>query len=259
MNGKVMDKPNTPIHEKDVVNVDENALKAFVDSLSGSLTQDKAVKEVPILYEAKGFLVFNKPPFMRTETLVNGLLPVHRLDKDTSGLLVAAKNIKTQAALQKQWHDRKVTKTYLTLIKGVLSPAKGSIEAGIARSSKDRRKMAVSSSVKSRNAVTNYEVISYIDEPFSGEKFTLVNAFPKTGRTHQIRVHFASIHHPVVGDAVYGDKAINNIFAKKYGLKRQFLHAEKLELINPSTKKNAVFNAKTPDDLAEVLKRIERF
>lgn len=257
VNGKLIKKTHWPVSENDKVEFSSQAFEDFLNPQSHK-AKKPAIDAKSIIFSNKDFFVINKPPFLKSEDLINGYLPVHRLDKDTSGVLVIAKLPTAQALLQKQWHDRKVLKTYLTLIKGVLSPEKGSIEAGIARSSKDRRKMAVSSSVKSRSAITYYEVVSYVEEPHSGEKFTLVKAFPKTGRTHQIRVHFAAIHHPVAGDSVYGDRRINNIFEKKYGLKRQFLHAEHLELINPSTKKKAVFSAKIPDDLAGVLKKLEK-
>ncbi|KKU78412.1 MAG: Pseudouridine synthase [Candidatus Peregrinibacteria bacterium GW2011_GWA2_47_7] len=254
VNDKLVKKAHTPLKKSDVVKVDKKALKAFVKSLAGAQTRAEVVKDIPILYKTKSFLVFDKPPFMRTETLIQGLLPVHRLDKDTSGILVAAKNIKTQAALQKQWKAREVQKTYLALVRGEVSPLKGRIEAGIARSLNDRRKMAVSKSVKARAAVTEYEVLEKFDCKTINFPLCLVRAFPKTGRTHQIRVHFASIGHPIAGDAVYGDTRLNEKLYKVAGLNRQFLHAEKLTLTNPTTKKELVLTSKLPKDLTMVRK-----
>ena len=257
VNGKLIKKTHWPVLEDDEIKFSKKAFKDFLNSQFPN-AKSPAIGSESVIFKNKDFFVVDKSPFVKSEDLINGHLPVHRLDKDTSGVLVIANSPVAQAKLQKQWQDRKVLKTYIALIKGVLTPSKGAVEAGIARSLKDRRKMAVSSSSKSRGAVTEYEVISHIEEPQSGEKLTLVKAFPKTGRTHQIRVHFASIHHPVVGDSVYGDKKINNIFAKKYGLKRQFLHAAELELVNPSTGKRATFTSKIPDDLAGVLKKLEK-
>ncbi len=254
VNGKVVVKPHTPLKEADVVAVDEKALKAFVASLQDVGPRDVALKNIPVIFESKGFIVFEKPSFMRTETVIKGFLPVHRLDKDTSGILVAAKNIKTQAAMQKQWKTRKVHKTYLALVRGEVSPLKGRIEAGIARSLNDRRKMAVSKSIKARAAVTEYEVLEKFDCKTINFPLCLVRAFPKTGRTHQIRVHFASIGHPITGDAVYGDPRLNEKLHKVAGLNRQFLHAEALTLTNPTTKKELVLTSKTPKDIAMVRK-----
>lgn len=260
VNGKRVNKPHFLLNEGDDCTITKEELDAFLQKYTAEKI-GLAVTDAnsTILYEDNGIVIFDKPAGIRTEALIKGFLPVHRLDKDTSGVLAAAKNVAKQASLQSQWQKKVVHKTYLTLVKGTLTPKTGAIEGSIFRSMKDRRKMAISGSTKARSSLTEYEVVGYLDEPVSDEKFTLVKAFPKTGRTHQIRVHFASIHHPVVGDSVYGDKRINNIFAKKYGLQRQFLHAAKLELVNPSTKKHTVFTSKTPDDLAGVLKRLEKY
>ena len=137
---------------------------------------------------------------------------VHRLDKDTSGLLLVAKNRLAQANLSQQFKNRVVKKTYLTLVQGKLTPEKGTIEAAIGRDPSHRQRMAIVA--KGREARTEYRVIKYIGN------YSLLEIKPETGRTHQIRVHLAAIGFPVVGDATYGLKSPR--------LPRQFLHASKI-------------------------------
>lgn len=247
VNGTVIKKSHFPVEENAQIIVDEKMLAVMI----GGDQSQKVQAKHEVLYKENGFIVVNKPPNIRTEDYVAPLLPVHRLDKDTSGVLVIAENIQTQGALQKLWKDRKVNKEYIVLIRGVLTPDKGEIQAPIARSTSERRMMAVSARRTARTAVTQYKV----EEVFGD--VSLVHAFPLTGRTHQIRVHFASIGHPVLGDSLYGDIKLNKKFAQRYGLKRQFLHAHKLNLQNPNSKKRQTFTAELPADLAEVLKKLQ--
>lgn len=172
---------------------------------------------------------------------------VHRLDKDTSGVLIAAKDIQTHFALSKQFENRTVEKMYVALIKGFITPKKGSIEAPLTRSSKDRKKIAISASKKARFALTHYEVIDQF------ENCSLLKIQIVTGRTHQIRVHFQSIGYPVIGDQTYGDSKINAVFEKKYGLNRQFLHSFMIKIQNPSTRLIQTFYAPLPNDLKKIL------
>lgn len=251
VNGRLIKKPNGSVNEKDKVDFDEDAFEKFVKSFSVDTTQISIDKD-SILFEDKSFLVMDKPPFVRSESFGKGLFLVHRLDKDTSGILVIAKSIPAQAFLQKQWQSRSVKKTYVALLSGILSHDKGFIEAPIRRSQKDRRKMTVSSSIGSRDAVTEFKV-----KKTYGNEFSLVEAFPKTGRTHQIRVHFGSIGHPVIGDKVYGDKKLNRVVEEEFGLERQFLHAESLELVSPDTENTMVFTSKITPDLRYALNKIE--
>ena len=144
---------------------------------------------------------------------------VHRLDKDTSGLILVAKNRLAQANLSQQFKNRVVKKTYITLVKGKLTPEKGIIEAAIGRDPSHRQRMAVVS--KGREARTEYRVIKYFGN------YTLLEIKPETGRTHQIRVHLAAIGFPVAGDATYGLKSPR--------FPRQFLHANKIGFLLPST------------------------
>lgn len=250
VNGKLMKKPHCAVSATDRISLDIVNLRRFLDE---SKTQDLVPFSLPsdqIIFNGKDFFVVDKPPGIRTEDITSGFLAVHRLDKDTSGVLVIAKNQGTQAALAAQWSARCVKKTYIALVKGKLEPKKGAIEAPIFRSSLDRKKMAVSSSKKARPAYTEYEVIKHF------QPCTLIKLFPKTGRTHQIRVHLASIGHPVISDSLYGDKQLNKKIEQKYGLRRQFLHASELTLKHPKTKKNMTFASQLPEDLEMVLRGV---
>jgi 23S rRNA pseudouridine1911/1915/1917 synthase len=213
-----------------------------------------------ILYEDNDLMVVDKPagltvhpaPGHYTHTLVNAVLAhlpeldteetnrpgiVHRLDKDTSGLIIIAKNGAAHMKLAEQFKSRTVNKTYQALVQGHLSPREGIIDASIGRDPRDRKRMAVTS--QGREARTEYKVIRYLNN------YTLLEVKPKTGRTHQIRVHLAAIGFPIVGDATYG--------AKSEYLSRQFLHAYKLVFKVPSSGEQREFESKLPADLEEAL------
>lgn len=177
---------------------------------------------------------------------------VHRLDKDTSGVLLLAK---TEASLKfyiEAWKKHHVEKVYFGLVAGKVVPKTGTIEAPVSRSIKDRKKMTAKSGI-GKMAITHYEVMDY----FSDFDFpvTLVKIRIETGRTHQIRVHFAAIGFPVVGDDVYGNRHVNAFFAKEFGLKRQFLHAQSLEFPLMGSKKilKKKVESKIPPELQKVL------
>lgn len=231
-----------------------------------------------IIYEDKNILIINKQPNLvvhpsesgdhQNDSLVNAVLHhckselsgisgvlrpgiVHRLDKDTSGILMIAKNDQTHQYLSNLLQTRQIKKTYLTLVKGILSHKKGRIEAPIGRSLKDRKKMAVINKLNSRMAMTDFEVLETFDN-LSLLKINLI-----TGRTHQIRVHFSSIGHPVMGDPLYGDPKINKIFKQKFQLKRQFLHAHQLELNLLNEKEPRIFTAPLYPDLDQILKNLK--
>ncbi|MFA6024654.1 MAG: RluA family pseudouridine synthase [Candidatus Gracilibacteria bacterium] len=216
-----------------------------------------------IIFEDKDFLVINKSAGMvvhpdesghNSGTVVHAVLAhsknlsgiggkkrpgiVHRLDKDTSGVLLIAKNDKTHQKFSKLFQDRKVEKSYLALVKGTPKSQKGRIEAPIGRSSNERKKMAVST--QGKTAISSFEVLAI----YRG--VSLLKVKIETGRTHQIRVHLASIGHPVVGDPVYGDKKLNAEFKEKHGLTRQFLHAAELKIDGKT------FQAPLPEDLEKV-------
>jgi 23S rRNA pseudouridine1911/1915/1917 synthase len=165
---------------------------------------------------------------------------VHRLDKDTSGLIIVAKNSQAQINLINQFKIRSVSKMYLTLVKGHLTPEQGIIEAPIGRDPADRKRMAVVTA--GRPARSEYKVVKYL------KGYTLLEVKPETGRTHQIRVHLSAIGYPVVGDGVYGVKVTF--------LKRQFLHAYRLSFNLPATGERVEFKSELPEDLEEALKSL---
>ncbi|MFC2058644.1 RluA family pseudouridine synthase [Chloroflexota bacterium] len=214
-----------------------------------------------IVYEDSDIVVVDKPAGLvahpaagkRAGTLVNAILAhcpdlrltgdstrpgiVHRLDRDTSGLMVVAKNDAAQTKLSLQFKERSIAKGYIGLVAGHLAPEQGAIEAPIGRHPKDRKRMAVVSG--GREARTRYQVLRYLGD------YTLVEAMPETGRTHQIRVHFAAIGHPVFGDPVYGKRSPL--------LGRQFLHACRLGFKLPSNDEFVEFKSELPLELLEVL------
>jgi len=219
-----------------------------------------------IIYEDEDLLVIDKPagltvhpaPGHPSHTLVNAILShlsslpdisdslrpgiVHRLDKDTSGLMLVAKNSTAQLNLAGQFQARSVVKAYLALVKGHLTPEDGIIEAPIGRDRSHRERMAVVAEDKGREARTQYHVVSYIGN------YTLLEVRPETGRTHQIRVHLTAIGYPVAGDKVYG--------VKSPYLSRQFLHASCLGFHLPSSSEYVEFTSELPPDLAQALKDI---
>ena len=175
---------------------------------------------------------------------------VHRLDKDTSGLIVVAKNEEIHEKLSEQFRNREVFKSYIALVHGEVWDGSGKIDAPIAREKHNRTKMAVRT--HGRNALSLWKVRKRF------EKFTLLEVEIKTGRTHQIRVHLASINHPVVGDETYNagrDKTVYDLTIRKaiLDLNRFFLHAEKLSFTHPVTGERLKFNAPLPDELTEFL------
>jgi 23S rRNA pseudouridine1911/1915/1917 synthase len=165
---------------------------------------------------------------------------VHRLDKGTSGLLVVARNDAAHAALQEQVRRREVERVYLALARGRLASRTGTIDAPIGRASRQRHRMAVSGAAQ-REARTHFEAL----ELLAAE--TYLEARLETGRTHQIRAHFAAIGHPLAGDATYGGE-------RKYGLERQFLHAHRLSFVHPASGEPLAFASELPDDLASALR-----
>ncbi len=219
-----------------------------------------------VVYEDKDLLVVNKAagmvvhpaPGHHDDTLVNALLArypdiqkegteqrpgiIHRLDKDTSGLIIVARNASTQAALAEQMKRREIVKRYLVLVEGVVALDQGSIDAPIGRNPRHRQQMAITA-VGSREARTHFRVL----ERF--QRHTLLLVELETGRTHQIRVHLKAIGHPIVGDPVYGSGSI----IRGSTLKRQFLHASQLRFTHPTTGAVMDLEAPLPDDLQAVL------
>ena len=168
---------------------------------------------------------------------------VHRLDKDTSGLIIIAKNDKAHINLSEQIKNREVKKTYIALVRGVISENEATINMPIARSTKDRKKMAVSKDGK--NAITHFKVLKRYD------KYTLLEVKIETGRTHQIRVHMSFIGYPVVGDVVYSNGK------NPFGVIGQMLHAQKLTFKHPITNKELNLEASLPTYFIEVLNKLD--
>lgn len=218
---------------------------------------------IDIIYEDNDVIVVNKArgmtvhpaPGVFTGTLVNALLYhcsdlsgingvlrpgiVHRIDKDTTGVIVVAKNDKAHNSLALQLKDHSMTREYVALVEGVIKADAGTIDAPLARDPKDRIKMAI---VKDgRHAVTHYTVLERL------EKNTLVQCRLETGRTHQIRVHLSSIKHPLVGDPVYGYKK------QRFSINGQLLHAKKLGFIHPTTGTYMEFSSDLPQDFTRIL------
>lgn len=169
---------------------------------------------------------------------------VHRLDKDTSGLIIIAKNEKSHRWLQDQFRLRKVEKIYLALVDGKPPTPTGRVEAAIARDAAHRKQMAVVSEGRGRSAVTEYRTLKQFSE------HTLIEAHPLTGRTHQIRLHMAFLDCPISGDLVYGRKK------PTVEIKRHFLHAQKLTIVLPGESDPRTFNAPLPVELQDVLDKL---
>jgi 23S rRNA pseudouridine1911/1915/1917 synthase len=251
-----------------------------------------------VVFEDADLAVVNKPAGMMVHagagqtqdarsrgTLVNALLYrfkalsstggelrpgiVHRLDKDTSGLIVVAKNDRAHAALGEMFASRRIRKTYIALVQGSVQRDKGTVNASVSRDPVRRTRMTVRPNENARLAVSHYEVVRRLATRFG--KFTLVRVRIETGRTHQIRVHMASIGHPVVGDTLYGGAgqltdqvAAQSKVARRKGelevlrLGRNFLHAAKLEFAHPVTGKPLQLEAPLPTELESFLERLER-
>ncbi len=263
VNGRVVSK-----HYKLAEN-DRITVEGFKEDQSHTeLTPQKI--NLKIVYEDQYLLVISKKPGMLThpvpgfdkDTIVNALLYhydklsnlsggeragiVHRLDKDTSGLLIIAKDDNTHRLLSDKFEKREIKKTYASLVWGSFSERKGEIILPIGRSRLDRKKMSISID-GGREAVTRFEVV----EEFMSA--TLLDIHPETGRTHQIRVHLSYIGHPVIGDETYGSTQSKKM-ARELGLERQFLHAKKLEFSHPVTGKQVVLEDRLSGDLLKCLK-----
>ncbi|NLY77333.1 MAG: RluA family pseudouridine synthase [Tissierellia bacterium] len=227
---------------------------------------EPVAEEIPldIVYEDKDILIVNKPkglvvhpaPGSKSQTLVNALLNytkdlssingpirpgiVHRLDKDTSGLLVVAKNNLAHENLVKQLKKHQIKREYIALVHGVIDRDKATINAPIGRHPRDRIKMAVTN-INSKEAITHYTVLERYDD------YTYVELSLETGRTHQIRVHMAYINHPVVGDPLYTRRK------NEFGIRTQMLHAKKIGLKHPSTGEYVEFEARPPKEFNQVI------
>lgn len=205
-------------------------------------------KNAEIIYEDKYLKILNKKPGIISENISS--LICHRLDKDTSGLIILAKNQKIKDLIQKQFQKRKISKIYLGLLDGKLKPEKDIIFASIGRKSKKPQMTAQ----KGRPAVTKYQVLKYLTD--GKNIFTLAEIQPKTGRTHQIRVHFKYLGFPVLGDQIYA-KGKTKKKAQKLGLTRQFLHAHEIKFKHPIFKKIIKAKSSLPKELNKIINKLE--
>ena len=181
---------------------------------------------------------------------------VHRLDRDTSGLMLAAKTDAAGYALMEDIRDRAVDRHYLALVHGVIAPDTGMIDAPIARSANERTRMAVRDVPSARDAVTTFRVLERFEPRQHDDGYTLIDCKLFTGRTHQIRVHMQYAKHPLVGDPVYTANGPKDARAQ-LGLKRQFLHSFRVRFIHPETSEELEFADNLPRDLDEALRSLD--
>ena len=265
---KLIKTGNIKVNEKEVkesykVNLDDNIEINIIEEENRLEGEDI---KLDVIYEDDDILVINKPsgmvvhpaPGNKEHTLVNALINysklstrngnfrpgiVHRIDKDTSGLLLVAKNDKAHLFLEEELKKHNVVRTYIALVNGVINHDTGKIDAPIGRSTSDRKKMEVTSK-NSKEAVTNFKVL----ERFKNS--TLLELKLETGRTHQIRVHLKYINHPVCNDPVYS----NNKNIDNYG---QLLHAKEISFIHPTTKEKMSFTVEPDKEFKRIMKIYE--
>ena len=263
VNGKIA-KPSLTINEGDEI-------EAILPEPEQCAARPEDIP-IDIIYQDEDVAVINKPQGLTVHagngnidgTLVNALLfrldnlsgiggvirpgIVHRIDKNTSGLLVVAKNDKAHLSLAEQIAEKTCRRTYIALLEGNLKDDSGTVTTYIGRSQSDRTKMAVVPPEKGKIAITDYTVLERAQ--FSGQSYTLCRFDLHTGRTHQIRVHAKHLNHPVVGDDVYGRKK------REFGLEGQLLHAYRLEFAHPTSGERMAFCAPLPDYFKAVLKKL---
>lgn len=261
INGRLMSKAGYMLELNDAIELD-------VPAAEPTNVQPESI-QLEVIYEDENILVINKPAGMvvhpgaghATGTIVNAALAhapemegiggegrpgiVHRLDKDTSGVLLLAKNDKTHRFLQQQFHDRLIHKVYVALVDGRPPTPEGVIEAAIARDPSHRKKMAIVQAGRGREAVSRYKTIREYSE------HTLLEVYPQTGRTHQIRLHMALIGCPIAGDLVYGRRH------PSLEINRHILHAARLTMKLPDSENEIIFEAPLPDELTGILASLE--
>lgn len=276
---KLLDDGNVTLHEKEIAkNRKMQAGDVLFAEIPDAVPSDALPENIPldIVYEDDDLLVVNKPSGMVVHpaagnpsgTLVNALLYhcgdslsgiggvirpgiVHRIDKDTSGLLVVAKNDETHLALSAQLKDHTISRVYHAIACGNFKDDEGTVDAPIGRHPNDRKKMAVlRGSEHAREAITHYKVLERLDG------FTHIECVLETGRTHQIRVHMASIGHPLLGDAVYGGAGTKFEAHNRALVSGQCLHATHLTFIHPRTNEKVDFSCPLPDKFEALLEKL---
>ncbi|EQB02661.1 ribosomal large subunit pseudouridine synthase D [Sphingobium quisquiliarum P25] len=252
--------------------------QTFAIALPAPVEAEAVAQDIPlsIVHEDADLIVIDKPAGLVVHpaagnldgTLVNALLHhcrgqlsgiggvarpgiVHRIDKDTSGLLVVAKSDKAHEGLAQQFKDHSIDRLYAAIVYGIPQTAAGTVDTWIGRSDSDRKKMAVHREGRGKHAVTHYRVV----ERLRGA--ALVECRLETGRTHQVRVHMAHLGHPLIGDPVYGrDRKGFKSILETLGFKRQALHAKRLGFIHPVTGEKLSFDSALPTDMQELLRQI---
>ncbi len=260
VNGKAV-KPNYKLSEEDEVTVNIPEPKE-VDIVPEPVPLDIVYEDADILILNKGKdMVVHPCPGHYSGTLVNGLLYhckdelsgingelrpgiVHRIDKDTTGLLVVCKNDQAHRFIAEQLKVHSITRKYHAIVYNHINEEEGTVDAPIGRNPNDRKKMAVNYK-NGKHAVTHYKVLSRLKN-----NFTYIECSLETGRTHQIRVHMSKIHHPLLGDEIYGPKK------DRYGLTGQCLHAKTLGFIHPTTKEYVEFDSPLPDYFEKLLRKL---
>jgi len=225
--------------------------------------------DLDIVYQDSDLMVINKPAGLivesqkKTDLTLEKILKkdykinlprsgiVHRLDRDTSGLMVIAKSEKALVDLQNQFASHKVKKIYSALVFGKLEPKEGTIKIALKRDPKNRIRFIASKSKEAKEAVTRYTVDQELR--IKNHEVSFLKVELETGRTHQIRAHFLAIGYPIVGDPVYKTRD-SEVFSKELGLERQFLHASELNFKHPINKKTVDFKSDLPDNLNQILK-----
>ena len=260
VNGKKV-KPSYKVQDGDEIEIQEEPAKDI----------ELKAQDIPveIIYEDNDIIVINKPKGMVVHpangnpdgTLVNAVMSickdslsgiggeirpgiVHRLDKDTSGIIIVAKNDKSHINLSEQIKNHEVKKTYIALVRGVVKENNATINIPIGRSKTDRKKMAVDQ--KGKNAITHFKVLKRY------QKYTLLEVNIETGRTHQIRVHLAHIGYPIIGDAVYSNGK------NEWKIEGQCLHAKSLEFTHPITNKKMNLEAELPEYFKDLIEELDK-
>ena len=235
VNGDIVDKPNTLVDENDQIEL--------------TLPETTNAEKPPVIYEDENVIVFNKPHGMLSikkgdyspePAIEDWGEIVHRLDRDTSGVIIVAKNFATKSKLQKQFQQRKTHKTYYAVVEGIPKQPHAIINIPLARNLK--KPTTFMPDANGREAITEYKVIK------QGEKTALVELKPQTGRTHQLRIHMAYIGTPILGDSVYNPKGTK--------ADRMYLHAQSLEITIPGAEhgERKIFTAELPEDFENAVK-----
>ena len=278
LNGKIFNDPSAKIKLGDQIE--------FISLQEESIDLVPKKMDLKIIFEDEDIIIIDKPVGMVVHpgagnfenTMVNGLLYhcknklsgingedrpgiVHRIDKDTSGLLVVAKNDQAHSFIAKQFEEHTIKRSYLVFVHGIIRPLHGRIETLIGRNKTNRQKMSADVA-KGKEAITNYETL----EVFKGSKIldiSLVKCVLETGRTHQIRVHMSHKGNPILGDQTYGKKikklrGVDQEFEDILkSLKRQALHAHTLGFVHPKTNENVFYASELPEDLNKLKNRLE--